>query len=105
MSKILFEIKTPLGFTVRCSQEYWDFIVSEKHPSLKGREDEVKNALGTPDEIRRSKKDPEVYLFYRTSKPYWICAVTKDAGGDGFLITAYLTDAIKAGDVIWKKSK
>jgi hypothetical protein len=34
-----------------------------------------------------------------------LCAVVKRADGSGFLITAYHTDSIKVGDVIWTKSK
>lgn len=104
-SNVVFEIKTPLGFLVRCTQSYWTFIVTEKHPSLFGHENEVKQTLSDPDEIRRSKKDPDVYLFYQGTKPRWICAVARKQGESGFLITAYHTDSIKAGETIWKKSK
>ncbi len=38
-------------------------------------------------------------------KIHWLCAVAKREDGNGFLITAYLTDAIKVGDLIWEKSK
>jgi hypothetical protein len=103
MSDYLFEIKTPLGFLVHCTQAYWDFIVTEKHPSLSGHEKDVKQALSDPDEIRKSKKDPNVYLFYQGSKPRWICAVARKQDESGFLITAYHTDSIKAGETIWKK--
>jgi hypothetical protein len=101
----LFEITTPLGFSVRCSEQYWEFIVSQKHPVLKGHEKEIQQVLENPDEIRRSKKDPQVYLFYQGTKPRWLCAVVRNENSYGFLITAYPTDAIKAGDVIWTKSK
>ncbi len=102
---LFFEIKTPLGFSVRCTKAYWDFIVSEKHPALRGHEEDIKNTLSAPDEIRKSRKDSEVFLFYRGSEPRWFCAVTKKEADSGFLITAYPTDAIKAGETIWKKSK
>ena len=46
MSEVLqFEVLTPLGFAVRCSEAYWQFIISEKHPVLAGREAEVKETL------------------------------------------------------------
>jgi hypothetical protein len=102
---LFIEIVTPLGFSVRCTKDYWDFIVSEKHPTLKNHEEDIKKVLSDPDEIRRSKKDHDVFLFYRGQSPRWFCAVTKRENGNGFLITAYPTDAIKAGEVIWKKSK
>ena len=62
---------------------------------MKGKEAEVKMVLSDPDEIRQSLKDDNVYLFYKMQKEKrWICAVTKDNTGYGFLITAYPTDNI-----------
>ena len=101
----LFDIKTPIGFSVRCTKSYWDFIVSQKHPALRGHEEDIKITLSAPDEIRKSRKDPQVFLFYRGSEPRWFCAVTKQETDIGFLITAYPTDTIKAGETVWKKSK
>ncbi len=104
-SGLLFEVATPLGFTVHCTQWYWDFLVSEKHPVLKGHEAEVKEALSDPQEIRRSRKDSDVILFYRGGEPRWICAVAKSEAMRGFLVTAYPTDKIKMGELLWTKSR
>jgi hypothetical protein len=101
----LFKIETPLGFTVTCTQKYWDFIVQSKHPALRGHLEDVKATLSAPTEIRRSKKDPHVFLFYAAHQTRWICAVTKKSDDTGFLITAYPTDSIKAGESVWKRSK
>ncbi|MBI3359526.1 MAG: DUF4258 domain-containing protein [Chloroflexi bacterium] len=99
---VLFEALTPLGFKVRVSRARWDLIVTVKHPVMAGRESDVKDALETPDEIRRSRSDSDVYLFYRTEREKrWGCAVAKQLNSDGFLITAYPTDAIKEGDKVW----
>ena len=71
---------------------------------MAGREKDVKEALQSPEEIRRSKEDTSVYLFYKTKrKGRWVCAVSKKLNGEGFLITAYPTDAIKTGDKVWPK--
>lgn len=103
---LLFEVKTPLGFTVRCTRKYWDFIVSYKHPVMAGRERDVARTLADPDEVRRSRKDPAVLLFYQQAADRrWLCGVSRREGGIGFLITAYPTDAIKAGETVWTKSK
>ncbi len=99
--ELIFEIVTPLSFTVRCTSGYWEFITTYKHPLLVGREREVERALANPTQVRRSRKDPEVYLFYGGAAPRWTCAVTRRSGNDGFLITAYPTDAIKAGEIVW----
>lgn len=102
---LLFEVPTPLGFTVRCTRAYWGFIVSQKHPVLADRQTDVEQVLRDPDEVRRSRKDPKVFLFYRGSSPRWLCAVARREDGSGFLITAYPTDAIKAGETIWTRSR
>ncbi len=101
----LLEVATPLGFTVRCTRQYWNFIVSEKHPALTGQEEAVAQVLRDPDEVRRSRKDRAVLLFYRGKHPRWLCAVTRREDGTGFLITAYPTDAIKAGETLWTRSR
>jgi hypothetical protein len=101
MSK--FEILTPLNFTVRTSEEYWQKLIV-KHPDIADLEAEVRQALAKPDEIRRSSRDPNLLLFYLTLKEKrWVVAVTRRLNGDGFLITAYQTDAIKEGETLWHR--
>ncbi len=100
----LFEADTPLGFRVRVDRARWELIVNEKHPAMKGRELEVKSALESPNEVRQSKSDVSVLLFYKTEAlKRWVCAVTKRSDEEGVLITAYPTDAIKEGTKIWPK--
>lgn len=100
-----FRVKTPLGLVVRCTRRYWRFIVTEKHPILAGCQGEIVETLQAPREIRESRKDPTVALFYRGGPDRWTCAVVKRENGTGYLITAYPTDAIKVGEVIWTRSK
>ncbi len=104
-SDLYFEVSTPLGFLVRVTHVYWDVIVNFKHPVMAGREADVKSTLALPDEIRRSRSDADVYLFYRTEHlGRWVCAVSKQVDETyGFLITAYPTDAIKEGVIVWHK--
>ena len=79
-----------------------ELIVTIKHPVMAGRELDVQAALTAPDEIRLSRSDPDVYLFYKSEgMKRWVCAVTKRLDGDGFLITTYPTDAIKEGERLW----
>ena len=101
MSK--FEILTPLNFTVRTSEEYWQKLII-KHPDIVDLEAEVRQALNSPDEIRRSSRDPDLLLFYLVLKEKrCVVAVARRLNGDGFLITAYQTDAIKEGEALWHK--
>ena len=101
---LLFEVLTPLGFPVRVTRERWTLITTVKHPIMAGREDVVKTTLEHPEQVRQSRSDPQILLFYQaegTSR--WVCAVAKRATDHGFLITAYPTDAIKEGTQIWPK--
>ena len=101
---LLFEVLTPLSFRVRVTRAYWELIVTIKHPVMVGHESDVKETLANPDEIRLSRSDPNVYLFYRAERfRRWVCAVAKRLDGEGFLITAYLTDAVKEGEHVWPK--
>ena len=101
---LFFEMLTPLGFTVRVSSSYWDLIVTIKHPVMAGLEKKVKETLENPEEIRVSRSDPAVFLFYKAQGPdRWICAVAKRLDGEGLLITTYPTDAIKEGEHVWPK--
>jgi hypothetical protein len=104
VSDILFEVSTPLGFSVRLTQQYWELIVTVKHPVMHARTADVQGVLQTPDEVRRSRSDSAVFLFYRLEQPgRWLCAVVKRLNDEGFLITTYPTDAIKEGQQIWSK--
>ena len=104
ISDLLFEVLTPLGFRVRVTRAYWELITTVKHPVMAGREADIHEALRNPDEIRLSRSDPKVYLFYGPKRGgRWACAVAKRLDGDGFLITAYPTDTIKEGERIWPK--
>jgi hypothetical protein len=100
----LFAVETPLGFTVRVSVRYWVTIVA-KHPDLADRDGDVQSALRAPEEVRQSRRDPSVLLFYRSDarRGRWVVAVTKHEGRDGFLVTAYRTDAIKEGERLWPR--
>jgi hypothetical protein len=101
---IFFEVATPLGFQVRTTVSYWELITTVKHPVMRGREADVQAALMNPDEVRLSKSDEQVYLFYRSDgEMRWVCAVSRRLDEQGFLITAYRTAAIKEGTVIWHR--
>lgn len=63
---VLFEAQTPLGFSVRVTRARWQLIVTTKHPVMSGRDSSVKLALESPDEVRQSRSDAEVLLFYKT---------------------------------------
>ena len=84
-------------------KDYWKKGLA-KHPVMAGREADVQETLRDPDEIRRSRSDPQVLLFYKSERrARWVCAVARRTDGTGFLITAYPTDAVKEGEQIWHR--
>ena len=102
MAEMLFEVETPLGVVVTTTVEYWNYIVTVKHRIMAGKEQEVREVLRHPDEIRRSRNAPDIFLYYqRTDRLY--CAVVKHSEDTGFLITAYPADKVKEGEIIWTK--
>ena len=102
--ELLFEVLTPLGFRVRVTRERWNLITTVKHPVMAGREAVVRAPLENPEQIRQSRSDSEVLLFYRAERSSrWACAVATRAADQGFLITASPTDAIKEGTQVWPK--
>lgn len=101
---LLLDALTPLGFRVRVTRQRWELITTAKHPVMAGRESLVRAALEAPDEVRQSRIDQQVLLFYKAeATKRWTCAVAKRAVEGAFLITAYPTDAIKEGVRIWPK--
>ncbi len=85
------------------SKSYWDYIVSVKHPSMRGLEESIKNSLTEPIEIRTSKRDRSVHLHYgKFDAKLFVCTVVKFLNGDGFVITAYLTGRM-IGEPVWKQ--
>ena len=101
-----FKVRTPLGEIIRTTREYWKRIITTKHPSISKHEDDVKEALKDPDEIRRSKQDPRVYLYYKSIGRINICVVVDHIDSkEGYIITSYLTDRIKEGGQIYVKDK
>ena len=101
---LLFEVRTPLGFTVRVTRARWELITTIKHPVMTGREAIVRRALESPDEVRQSRRDARVFLFYTLAGVRrWVCAVAQGTGREAFLVTAYPKDAIKEGARVWPR--
>lgn len=69
----------------------------------------IEIALSNPEVVRRSNTDSTVYLYYRYHEDTgvgdkWLCVVVKYLEDDAFIITAYLTDKLKAGEQVWPKT-
>ncbi len=100
--KMILSVRTPLRIQIRTTVGYWEYLITIKHPVMKGKDDIVRDALEHPDVIRQSRTDKDVFLYYKQSDKLY-CVVVRHVGAEGFLITAYPTDKVKEGDVIWTK--
>lgn len=99
---VYFQVTAINGLLVRTTKTHWQRIVNFKHPVMKDREEDVKLTLENPDEIRQSKQNARVLLYYRKSGDYHTCVVVRTLDGEAFIITTYVTDRIKEGKNIWK---
>ncbi|MFZ4702210.1 MAG: hypothetical protein ACOYMG_19380 [Candidatus Methylumidiphilus sp.] len=68
----------------------------------------IAETLEAPKEVRLSRSDPSIRLFYRYDEntpvgAKWLCVVVKYLEADAFVVTAYLTDKHKTGDSLWPK--
>jgi hypothetical protein len=98
MDDVYFEVVSAVGKRIRTTKEHWNKIIETKHAIMKGKEDAVKETLRKPEHTRRSRKDLNVYLHYKKEGEHYICVVVKHLNGEGFIVTAYITDRIKAGE-------
>lgn len=78
------------------------------HPEMKPMMQAIEETLTQPERVVQSLTDPEARLYYRfyRSTPVgekYLCVVGKLRAGDAFILTAYLTDSIKKGTILWPK--
>ena len=92
---------------IRLTYERQEHIESD-HPEMSGQIDRIRDALANPDMIVRSRTDSDVEMFYKyysitpvTEK--YLCVVVKVLARDSFIITAYFTNTIKRGGMLWKR--
>lgn len=101
--KLYFEVKSKLGIRVSTTIAYWNVISNIKHPTVRGRELEVKQALCESDEVRVSKRDKTMLLFYKMFDKRYLCVVVRFFKKRGFIVTAYWTKKIKEEELKWRK--
>ena len=102
---VYFQVETLDGIIIRTTKEYWQRIVTTKHPSIIKYEEQVKETLKDPDQMRKSQQDSRVRLYYKSIGKLYVCVVTDHVTAkEGYIITAYLTDRIKEGEQIYVKT-
>ncbi len=75
---------------------------------MKEQFDKIKQTLISPDVIALSNSDESIEMFYKfyevtpvTSK--YLCVLIKNTSLDSFVLTSYFTNAIKKGEILWKR--
>ena len=103
---VVFKIISKMGKLVSLDEDRWRHVL--EHPEMKNQLDRIKETVVNPDEIRESIHDPSVLLFYKlyektpvTEKH--LLVVIKTVNREGFIVTAFFTDRVKKGGVVWKK--
>ncbi len=99
-------IRDCFGRDVRLTDERLAHIL--EHEEMAGMGNEIERALQAPAEVHVSRSDENVKLFYEFCAETrvggkWLCLVVKYLPDDAFVVTAYLTDTIKAGETVWPK--
>lgn len=92
------------GHSIRLTDERLAHIL--ERVEMHSMREEIVRTLEAPAEVRISRTDPSARLFYEFYShtlvgDKWLCVVVKCLADDAFVITAYLTDKLKAGETIW----
>ncbi|OHC03314.1 MAG: hypothetical protein A3H23_03815 [Planctomycetes bacterium RIFCSPLOWO2_12_FULL_40_19] len=94
------------GNVIRLTDERVAHI--QEHPEMAMQTDKINETIANPEIVVKSKSDEEARLYYKHYEGLsignkYLCIVVKFKEADAFVITAYFTDSIKKGDILWKK--
>jgi hypothetical protein len=96
------------GQQIRLTVGQWNHVLAE-HPYMSDMEWAVRETLEDPEEVRQSRKNPNTgRLYYRwyTNTALgnkWVLVIVKFLAHDAFISTAYVTNRIRPGGLIWRK--
>ncbi|MBI2658554.1 hypothetical protein HYX05_00430 [Candidatus Woesearchaeota archaeon] len=99
------DFKDKFGNIIKFADKQWNHIIKE-HPEVEPYKNRILDILKEPDLVKRSKRDEDTFLYYRFYKDVYkgkyllVIARTRDR----LLLTCYITDRVKEGDLIWKKA-
>lgn len=92
------------GGDIRLTDERWAHI--SEHPEMAGMRQALEDTLQAPSVVVESLSDPAARLYHRfyagsmVGEKY-LCVVVKFLPQDAFVVTAYLTDRVKKGKLLW----
>lgn len=103
--KILIDYREKV---IRLTDERLNHLLD--HPELIPIQEYMETVLMNPEFVVQSSCDIDTMLYYRwyhdtpVGEKYF-CVVVKDTETSPFIITAYLTDRIKKGTLIWSPNQ
>ncbi|HEV2177131.1 MAG TPA: hypothetical protein VGW33_08015 [Terriglobia bacterium] len=94
------------GRPIRLTDERWRHIC--EHPEMGDMRDSLDETLRLPDVVVESVGDPDAWLYYRFYHRTlvggkYLGVVVKFPKADAFVVTAYVTDRVKKGNVLWPR--
>ncbi len=103
---VVFKVISKVGKVVTLDENRWRHVL--EHPEMRNQLDRIKETVANPDEVRESVHDFSVLLFYKlyTETPVtekYLLVVVKILDREGFIVTAFFTDRVKKGGLVWKK--
>ena len=104
----MLEVRSKLGKAIKLDEDRWKHVL--EHPEMKNQIRRIKETLVTPDEIRESVHTPSIWMFYKlyphspVSEKYML-VIVEVSDGEGFIVTAFFTDKVKKGGLLWKKNR
>ena len=94
------------GLNIRLTDERLHHI--QEHPEMKAMLKAIKETIIHPIKVVQSISDKSARLYYRyylgtKVGDKYLCVVVKVSLNDAFVLTAYLTDKMKKGEILWPK--
>ena len=94
------------GVNIRLSDERLAHML-DVHPEIAANEHFIAETVGAPEIVVQSRSDARARLYYRGYRlddlgEKRLCVLVLMAD-DPFVLTAYFTDRIKKGEILWRR--
>jgi len=102
---LIFTVVDQFRRVIRLTKERHAHVV--ERPEMVGQEEHIRETIAFPNLVKVSQYDAQVLCYYRwyettpVAKKYLLCIV-KVLDGEGFVITAFYTDKVKGGKLVWQ---
>ncbi|MFI5175720.1 MAG: hypothetical protein ACHQKY_12730 [Terriglobia bacterium] len=92
------------GLAIRLTDERLAHIL--EHPEMAELEGAIEETCRHPQSVVQSISDSEARMYYRYYMgtrvgDKFLCVVVKISKEDAFVLTAYLTDRMRKGEILW----